>query len=1024
MNASARHRFITTVTVLYAFSALAWLFLSDELLSAFPGFASAPWLPSVKIVSFVVASAALLFWCLRAVPDNAVPPGKTLIDALIAGVLAQNKRWVLYAFAATVTVGVLLLRLTMPTPFDERPMLIMFMIPIVLSATLGGFGPGMLATLLAALATHHAVRPLFTSGHLSPRPDVAQWSLLVANGIAVSLLSEMLRMAKARAEAKSSLLQTIVSGTSDAVFAKDLRGRYVLVNEAAAQFVGRPAEDILGRNDAHFLAPETARALMESDRAIVASGRTQHRNEQLALLDGTNLAFAVTKGPILTPAGKALGLFGISRDVTAEKQAAAALQEREKRLARVIEGSDQGYWDWNLQTQAFSVSARWETMLGYAPGEMAVSADNWRDIVHPEDLAAVQAAIQQHTDGETASLESEFRARTRSGEWRWILMRGRIVEHSPDGQPLMMSGTHTDVTERKVFEIAQNEASTVFTSSYEGIMVVSPQMRITKVNPAFTRITGYSAEDIYGKSPKVLSSGRQDVAFYRAMWDSMAQHDFWRGEIWNRRKNGELFAELLSISTVRDPQGVVQYYVGVFSDISQLKAHESELDRIAHFDPLTGTPNRRLLGDRLEQAILRSSRSEGMLAVCFLDLDGFKHINDSLGHAAGDALLVAISANLQHGLRADDTLARLGGDEFVILLSNIATAQECAQILERVLQAARAPIAIGDQSICISASIGVTLYPADKSDADTLLRHADQAMYQAKQSGRNRYVLFDPEIDRKAQMHRKTLDVLRQALQADEFVLHYQPKVNLLNGALVGVEALIRWQHPERGLLPPGEFLPFFDGTDLEKPLGEWVIHTALTQALAWSQQGLEVRVSANISAAHLLHPAFYVRLQELLQQNGPKAAQYLELEVLETAALSDMELAATVLQRCRLLGVSFALDDFGTGYSSLTYLRKLPVDLLKIDQSFIRDMLVDVDDLGIVEGVIRLADVFKRDVIAEGVETLAHGVALLRMGCHLVQGYGIAKPMPAQELLPWLGQWHTDTAWQGLRTEAPRPTP
>ena len=480
-----------------------------------------------------------------------------------------------------------------------------------------------------------------------------------------------------------------------------------------------------------------------------------------------------------------------------------------------------------------------------------------------------------------------------------------------------------------------------------------------------------------------------------------------------------MFAERLSSSTVRDASGVIQHYVGVFTDISHLKAHEAELDRIAHYDPLTGTPNRRLLADRLEQSILRAARNGHSLAVCFLDLDGFKSVNDRLGHAAGDALLVGVTANLHHVLRVDDTLARLGGDEFVLLLSDISTPEECALILDRALQATNSPVMLNGQAVTISASIGVSLYPTDNSDADTLMRHADQAMYLPKEAGKNRYVLFDPENDRKAQVHRKFLDVLGKALDDEEFVLHYQPKVNLITGELVGVEALIRWQHPQRGLLSPVDFLPFIDGSDLEKPLGEWVIRTALAQAAAWDLQGQTLSVSVNISAAHLLEPDFYDNLKSLLEQYGPTSATHLELEVLETAALSDMDLAVAVLQSCRELGVKFALDDFGTGYSSLTYLRKLPVDLLKIDQSFVLNMLSNAEDMGIVEGVIRLAMAFNRQVIAEGVETLEHGAALLRLGCHLAQGYGIARPMAADQLPAWLATWQQQQAWVGLNARA-----
>jgi len=690
----------------------------------------------------------------------------------------------------------------------------------------------------------------------------------------------------------------------------------------------------------------------------------------------------------------------------------AQLRSSEQQLARVLEGADQGYWDWNLQTNEFRVSARWETMLGYEPGEMNVAPAHWNELVHADDLPKATASIERHLAGQLPLHEAELRCLTKQGEWRWILTRGRVVTRAEDGSPLMMSGTHTDVTERKHAELAQRESAVVFESSYEGIMVANVQGLITKINPAFTRITGYTDAEVMGRSPAMLSSGRHDKAFYQAFWASLIQKGYWHGEIWNRRKAGDLYATLQSVSAVRDANGQVLHYISVFADITHLKTHAAELDRVAHYDSLTGLPNRRLLSDRLQQTMQRSARSGKASAVCFLDLDGFKAINDQLGHAAGDQLLVGVAEHLKAALRGEDTLARLGGDEFVILLSEVSSLKEGAIILDRVLQAVRQPVHVDGQLLSTSASIGVSLFPDDNVDPETLLRHADQTMYLAKQAGKNRYQLFDPEVDRRAHLRREQLDRLRLALQQGELLLHYQPKVNLTNGDVVGAEALIRWRHPERGLLPPAEFLPQVQGSDLEQDLGEWVIETALAQIAAWAAQGLPLPVSVNISARHLLQADFCARLAPaLLRHPGVRAAD-LELEVLESAAISDMQQAVQILDDCMALGVQFSLDDFGTGYSSLTYLRKLPVHTLKIDQSFVRNMLADTEDMGIVRGVIQLASAFNRRVIAEGVETMEHGRALVGMGCRYAQGYGIARPMPAEALPEWRAEWLRAKAW------------
>lgn len=711
--------------------------------------------------------------------------------------------------------------------------------------------------------------------------------------------------------------------------------------------------------------------------------------------------------------GRPTRIVGTLTDVTQRKKIYSDLLDSEQRLNRVIAGSDQGYWDWNIQTNSLQVSARWAGMLGYAMDEIDVSEGRFEQYVHPDDFGPVMQMAYLHLDGKLPNLEAEIRCRTKTGEWTWILTRGRVVERDALGKPLMMSGTHTDISERKRLENSQRDAAAVFDNSYEGIMVVNPEGLITRVNPAFTRITGYAPEEVLWQSPKMLSSGHQNKRFYQEMYLSLAKNRFWTGELWNRRKNGEIYAQLLSISTVVDDHNVLQHYIGIFSDISQIKAHEEELDRVAHYDPLTGTPNRRLLADRLQQSIARADRHQTTLAVCYLDLDGFKAVNDVHGHNVGDELLKGVTANLKGVLRTEDTLSRLGGDEFVLLLSDIGTPQECSLILERILQAIKTPVTVESAVLHVSGSIGVSLYPQDHSDADTLLRHADQAMYRAKEAGKNRFHLFDPDSDQKAQLHRRMVDRLHLALQQQEFVLFYQPKVDLRDGTIVGMEALIRWQHPVEGMLSPAAFLPHVDGSTVDQPLGNWVIASALAQAEQWMQQGHPIKVSVNVGAHHMLHPSFLEELRSGLARHPGLPAGYLELEVLESVAISDMEQTAHVLAECHRIGVRLALDDFGTGYSSLTYLRKLPVDTLKVDQSFVRDMLTDAEDMGIVEAVVRLAHAFNREVIAEGVETLAHGKVLLAMGCHLAQGYGIARPMPGDAVLPWAHEWAARRAWE-----------
>jgi diguanylate cyclase (GGDEF)-like protein/PAS domain S-box-containing protein len=573
-------------------------------------------------------------------------------------------------------------------------------------------------------------------------------------------------------------------------------------------------------------------------------------------------------------------------------------------------------------------------------------------------------------------------------------------------------GVSTDITERKKSEVRLRQAASVFLNSQEGIMVTDAHNHIIDVNPAFTHITGYDYQEIIGKDPSFLSSGKQSDEFYAEMKASLQANGSWQGEIWNRKKSGEIFAERLSIDAVLKEDGKIDQYVAVFSDISRIKEHETELDRIAHYDALTGIPNRRLLGDRLSQTIARSKRSGKSLAVCYLDLDSFKPVNDQYGHATGDLLLIEITQRLLKILRGDDTLARLGGDEFVILFSELSTPEEIDAVLDRVLIAVSMPVLIEKHSLQVSASIGVTLFPDDTADTDTLLRHADQAMYQAKEAGKNRYHLFDPGLDREAQARHSQLRHINVALKEDEFVLYYQPKVNLITGEVIGAEALIRWQHPKQGLLSPAAFLDLIDGHDLEIEISEWVIESVLKQIAVWNTLGLTFPVSANLSANHLLKFDFADRLRLMLERHPTVKHEDLELEILETTTLNDIDQAANVIAQCRNMGVHFSLDDFGTGYSSLTYFQRLPVDTLKIDQSFVHDMLDDPNDLDIVESIVQLAQTFNRAVIAEGVETLEHGAMLIKLGCPHAQGYGIARPMPAEQLPAWVEQWRHQEAW------------
>jgi diguanylate cyclase (GGDEF)-like protein/PAS domain S-box-containing protein len=535
----------------------------------------------------------------------------------------------------------------------------------------------------------------------------------------------------------------------------------------------------------------------------------------------------------------------------------------------------------------------------------------------------------------------------------------------------------------------------------------------------YAKLLGYNPTDFHSDFQGWQDSLHPDDhdAVMAAYQDDLNQGNVFSVEYRRRKKDGDWLwfnttAEITELSSSQQPLRLI----GIHTDITERKQAEEKLERMAHYDLLTNLPNRVLLADRLSQAMLQCQRHNLSLAVAYLDLDGFKIINDNHGHDVGDRLLTVVSQRMREALRGGDTLARIGGDEFVAVIVDLEKVEESKPILERLLKAAAESVILGDAVLQVSASVGVTLYPQDGVNADQLTRHADQAMYVAKQAGKNRYHLFDTALDNAKNIQQQSIADIRSALDRREFVLHYQPKVNMRTGEVIGVEALIRWLHSDRGLVPPLEFLPVIEDHAISLELGEWVLQSALTQINQWRSIGLNLPISVNISAYQLQQDNFATRLAGLLAAHPEVNPQSLELEILETSALNDISQAFTAMKACQKLGVHFALDDFGTGYSSLTHLRRLPAYLVKIDQSFVHDMLEDADDLAIVEGVVGLAKAFQREVIAEGVETIAHGVALLQLGCELAQGYGIARPMPADDIPEWTSSWKADDAWQELR--------
>lgn len=775
----------------------------------------------------------------------------------------------------------------------------------------------------------------------------------------------------------------------------DMTGRFLEFNESFRRICGYN-EDELKSLDYWALTPRKYEADEKRQLAsLINTGRYGPYEKEYIHKNGSLIPLRLN-GVLVTGHDDQKYIWSIIEDITVSQRAAETLALREREFRTLVENSPDNIARYDCEGRCLYINPTLERTLGSPAadfiGELPTVKSGEQFIDYFKAILSVVAT------GESICFELKLPIRNGRPQIHSVQM---VAETGPNGKPIGVLSVGRDISDVKLAEENLRITASVFDTSQEGILITDANNTIQDANPAFTRITGYTHAEVLGKNPRLLSSGHQGKSFYDEMWQSLRKNKAWRGEVLNRRKSGELYSELLSISAICDDDGTVLRHVGVFSDISYLKEHEAELSRVAHYDALTGIPNRVLLADRMSQAINHATREQSMVAVCYLDLDGFKAINDNMGHEAGDQVLIDVSKRLENAIRGGDTVARLGGDEFVVLLA-LKQGEQCVTTVERLLQVIAQPITFNGQTHIVSASIGVSIYPMNGENVDSLLRFADQAMYIAKQSGKNRFYIYDPDMEQRARSHHAAMDSIRHGLEQNQFEIYYQPKINLLTKQLVGAEALIRWRHPQRGLLSPMAFLPTIVTTELDIAIGDWVIATVLAQLNQWQMAGFQIDVSINISAYHLESPGFVRNLQQQLNLYPDIPFGTLQIEVLESVALNDISNVKKIIKECRRFGVEFALDDFGTGYSSLSYLSKLPVNVIKIDQSFVRNMLEDHGDKAIVQGIIALAGAFHLKVVAEGIETEEHYQALLEMGCEIGQGYGIAQPITATKMRHW----------------------
>jgi diguanylate cyclase (GGDEF)-like protein/PAS domain S-box-containing protein len=752
-------------------------------------------------------------------------------------------------------------------------------------------------------------------------------------------------------------------------------------------FVDRPLADVplAATTIAQFAA---AFARLRDDE--VASAQIEYSVDQQA----DPISFLARVFPLRDGEGQLAGYAAVVRDVTERKHAERLLQQSERKYRMLFEHAVDAIFVADAESgMLVDANPRALEILGYEMSELRRKHQS--ELHPPAQLAAVASRLLNSGNG---ILDGQFEIDLihRDGHLIPIEISPSVVV-AEDAQPLVF-GIFRDISERRRSQAELRLAAKVFEASGEAIFVTDAKRRIVLANPAFTRITGYRAEKIIGRTPKFLASGKHDPEFFKAIWHELEVRGHWQGEVWNRRRNGESFPEWLGISTVRDEGGAISNYVAIFADMSEKKEVEARLAYLAHHDALTGLPNRILLRDRLDQAIAQAQRAEQQVALLFLDLDHFKIVNDTLGHLVGDRLLQTVVARLLDSIRATDTVSRLGGDEFLVVLADIPDPAIVARITDDILEQAQQPVAIDGHTLTPSFSIGIALYPDDGHDFDTLLRLADTAMYHAKEAGRNTYRFFTEQMNRDASLRLRMRGELQQALEQNQLRLHYQPQFDLQSGRLTGAEALMRWQHPGGSLIAPGTFIPIAEESGQIIAMGRWALFEACRQGARWREKyESKLTVAVNLSALQFRRGQLIDDVRHALAEAALPAG-CLELELTESILLQDVDSTLDTLRQLKMLGVQLSVDDFGTGYSSLAYLKRFAVDKLKIDQSFIRDLAHDADDAAIVRAIVQLGHSLKLRTIAEGVEQEAQAQFLRDEGCNEVQGYLFGLPLPAEE--------------------------
>lgn len=838
--------------------------------------------------------------------------------------------------------------------------------------------------------------------------------MLMAIGYALNNLITVANQNNRQLIAERSFTTDVINSLPGAFFVVDEALQLVRWNTYLRTVSGCTDDELHGVAVFNFVLPEDQPLLFAQVQQVMSEGSAQ---AEARLVDKQGEITPYRISARRTVIDGLTYIVGMCEDISDRQRAEDALRISEQKYRTLFENINANITLLDAEGCVLMMNECNARMMGGKPADFIGKFLRELDPEHAESFLARYRDILQ--TGQGGIFEDPFP--TPQGT-RWFASRVAPIADD-EGQWSSLQVIAFDITERKGLEESLQRSEELWKFALEGagdsVWDWDIDRRQVSFSPRWKTQLGYDDEEEVGSWLSQVHPEDRHLTINSTRAILAGDESSQSIELRIRCKDGS-YRWFLSRGMVvhRAPDGRALRVVGTNADISSSKEQQRQLEHLALFDALTGLPNRVQLAGRLKQAMAQSLRRNLTLAVAYLDLDGFKAVNDRYGHKVGDELLKITAQRMQAALREGDVLARIGGDEFIAVLTDLPQAMDCEPVLERLLRAAAEPTAIASLQLQLSASIGVTLYPLDGVEADQLVRHADQAMYQAKQSGKNRYHLFDIDRDAAMQQQHELISDIRRGLQEQEFELYYQPKVSMKTGALMGVEALIRWRHPQRGLCLPGEFLPVIETQPLSLELGQWVIDEALRQLEIWRSEGLDIPVSVNVSAYQLQQANFVACLEKVLALRPAIDPSRLELEILETSAVADVMEVSAIIRACQQLGVGFAIDDFGTGYSSLSYLKHLPAETLKIDQTFVRDMLDDPDDLAIVEGIVGLAQAFRRKVVAEGVETTAHGELLLQLGCELAQGYGIARPMPASELVGWAARWRPDANWLSWREQ------